>query len=100
MIDRFQGANRPALVAAVLRQSFVENQPPFADELINAGTLIEFKPGERLIIEDDGTNDLYLLAAGTVSVVAKGVEIRVLGSGSHVGEMSAIHPANPRSATS
>jgi predicted nucleotide-binding protein len=99
MIDRFQGANRPALVAAVRRQFFVQNQTPFAEELIQAGALLEFRPGETLFVQNDGTNDVYLLAAGTVQVAAHGVETRTLGANAHVGEMSAIHPANPRSAT-
>ena len=99
MIDRFQGANRPNLVASVLRQAFVQNKNEIAEALIAAGTLVEFQPGETLIVQNDGTNDAFLLAAGTVQVVANGVEIRTLGAGAHVGEMSAIHPANPRSAT-
>jgi predicted nucleotide-binding protein len=99
MIDRFQGPNRPNLVAAVLRVAFVQNKNEIAEELITAGELFEYKPGDNLIVQDDGTDHVYLLAAGTVQVLAKGVELRTLGAGDHVGEMSAIHAANPRSAT-
>jgi predicted nucleotide-binding protein len=99
MIDRFQGTNRPNLVAAVLRVAFVQNRNEIAEDLISAGELVPYKPGENLIVQDDGSNEVYILAAGTVQITAKGVEIRTLGACSHVGEMSAIHPANPRSAT-
>jgi predicted nucleotide-binding protein len=99
MIERFQGANRSALVEALLRQAFVQNNKDIAEEFITAGELLEFKPGEMLIVQDDDTNEVYPLVAGTVSVVANGVEIRTLTVGAHVGEMSAIDTANPRSAT-
>lgn len=99
MIDRFQGTNSGNLMAAVRRVPFVQNKQEIADELIAAGTLLEFKAGETLIIQNDGTTEVYLLVAGTVQVAAYGVETRTLGAHAHVGEMSAIHPANPRSAT-
>ncbi len=99
MIDRFQGANRPNLLAAVLRVAFVQNKNDIAEALIAVGTLLEFKPGETLIVQNDGTNDVFLIAAGTVQVKAHGIETRTLGADAHVGEMSAIHPSNPRSAT-
>jgi CRP/FNR family transcriptional regulator, cyclic AMP receptor protein len=100
MIERYQGPNRAALVAAILLQRFVQKNNEFAEELIAAGELREWQPGETLIKQDDTTqNDVYLLVAGIVIVTANGVEIRTLSTGNHVGEMSAIHPANPRSAT-
>jgi predicted nucleotide-binding protein len=99
MIDRFQGSNRPNLVAALLRVAFVQNKNEIAEDLMAAGVLLPFKPGETLIVQNDGTHDVFLLVAGTVQVTAHGVETRTLGAYAHVGEMSAIHPANPRSAT-
>jgi CRP/FNR family cyclic AMP-dependent transcriptional regulator len=99
MIDRFQGANSPNLVAAVLRVALVQNKSEIAEDLIASGTLVEYNPGDTLIVQNDGTNDVFLLAAGTVQVTAHGVETRTLGAHAHVGEMSAIHAANPRSAT-
>ena len=99
MIDRFQGANRPALVAAIRTQRFVQGNTAMAEALVHGGELLEFPDGTALITQDDGGNDVFLLVAGTVVVTVKGVEIRTLKSGDHVGEMSAIHSANPRSAT-
>ena len=96
MIERFQGANRPALVDAVLRQDFVRGNNQVAEELIAAGELLEYGSGEPLIVQDEPKNDVYLVVAGTVSVVANGVEVRTLSTGAHCGEMSAIDSANPR----
>ena len=86
-------------MSSILQQKFVQNDVSIANDLIQTGTLIEFQPGQQLIVQDDGSNDVFLLVAGTVSIAVNGVEVRTLFSGSHVGEMSAIHPANPRSAT-
>jgi predicted nucleotide-binding protein len=99
MIERFQGTNRPALVSNLLLQRFVQNRTEIVEDLITAGELIEFPSGEPLIVQNEGKNDVFLIVAGTVAVTANGVEIRTLGIGTHVGEMSAIDSANPRSAT-
>jgi predicted nucleotide-binding protein len=99
MIERFQGTNRPALVANLLLQRFVQNRTEIAEDLIVAGELVKFPSGEPLIVQNEGKNDVFLIVAGTVAVTANGVEIRTLGTGAHVGEMSAIDSANPRSAT-
>jgi CRP/FNR family cyclic AMP-dependent transcriptional regulator len=99
MIERFEGTNRPALVTALLLQRFLEYRTEIAEDLIAAGELLEFSGSEPLIVQDDGKNDVFLLVAGTVIVVINGVEIRRLKAGDHVGEMSAIDVANPRSAT-
>jgi CRP-like cAMP-binding protein len=71
MIERFQDENRPALVDAVLRQDFVRGNNEIAEELIAAGELLEYGSGEPLIVQDEPKNDVYLIVAGTVSVVAK-----------------------------
>jgi hypothetical protein len=57
MIERFQGVNRTALVDALLRQDFVQNNKAIAEEFITTGELLEFNPGETLIVQDDHTNE-------------------------------------------
>jgi CRP/FNR family transcriptional regulator, cyclic AMP receptor protein len=99
MIERFEGVNRPALVATVLSQRFVQNRKEIAEDLIVVGELVEFASGDTLVVQNDGKDDVFLIVAGGVAVTANGVEVRTLGAGTHVGEMSAIDPANPRSAT-
>jgi len=100
MIDRFQGAeNYPALASALLLLRFVQNRKDIVDDLIAAGELLEYPPNASLIVQNDFKSDVFLIVAGTVAVTANGVEIRTLKSGDHVGEMSAIDSANPRSAT-
>ena len=75
MIDRFQGVHSPNLAAAVLRQDFVQNKNEIAEALIAAGTLLEFQPGENLIVQNEETSDIFLLAAGNIQISAHGVEI-------------------------
>ena len=99
MIERFQGANRPALVSNLLLQRFVQSRREIAEDLIAAGELVEFASGDTLIVQGESKDDVILVVAGTVAVTANGVEIRTLNTGAHVGEMSAIDSANPRSAT-
>ena len=99
MIERFQGANRPRLISAVLLQRFVQNREEIAEDIVNSGDLIQFESGSVLIRQDESEDDVFLIVAGSVVVSAKNVEIRTLSVGSHVGEMSAIDSANPRSAT-
>jgi hypothetical protein len=55
---------------------------------------LEFQSGEKLIAEGAFDNDVYLIVAGTVSVVIKGNEVRTLAVGHHVGEMSAVEPSS------
>lgn len=98
MIERFQGDNRQALVDALMRQDFVRGNAAIVEDLIAAGELIEYS-STPLIIQNEAKNDVYLIVAGTVSIIANGVEVRTLSTGGHCGEMSAIDSANPRSAT-
>lgn len=100
MIERFQGAeNHSTLATALMLLRFVQNRSEIVEELITAGELLEFSTDEPLIIQNDGKNDVFLIVAGTVVVRVNGVEVRTLKSGDHVGEMSAIDSANPRSAS-
>jgi len=42
------------------------------------GELVEFQKLDKLIVEDGEDNDIYLLLAGSVSIVIKGIEYRSL----------------------
>ena len=99
MKERFEGANAPALIDGLKRQEFAHDDMEIVEALRSAGSLEEFKPGENLITEGGEDNDVFLILAGTVAVVIKGREIRILKAGQHVGEMAAIEPSQPRSAS-
>jgi CRP/FNR family transcriptional regulator, cyclic AMP receptor protein len=78
MKERFEGNGRPQLITALRRQGFAGGDVSVAEALCDAGALVEVKPGEDLIVQGRTDNEIYL---------------------QHVGEMAAIEPSLPRSAT-
>jgi predicted nucleotide-binding protein len=99
MKERFEGANRHNLIDALKRQEFVGGDGAIAEQMAAKGELVEFQKLDKLIVEDAEDNDIYLLLAGSVSIVIKGNEYRSRHAGQHVGEMAAIEPTLKRSAT-
>lgn len=100
MKERFEGSNHQALVDALLKQNLVGGSKDLVDAFVKVGELVEFADEAVLIKQgDDSSNEAYLIVAGTVTVAANGVEVRTLSAGDHVGEISAIEPSIPRSAT-
>jgi len=99
MKERFEGEGHSNLIDALLRQEFVAGDAGLADAMAMQGQLIEFQKGDKLITEGGEDNDIYLLVAGSVSIVIKGNEYTTRNAGQHVGEMAAIEPAQKRSAT-
>lgn len=99
MKERFEGDGKALLLEELARQEFAGGKAAIAKALDEGGMLVEFKPGDVLIAEGGEDNDVYLLVAGTVAVVIKGQEVRTLTAGDHVGELAAIAPAQPRSAS-
>jgi predicted nucleotide-binding protein len=99
MKERFLGDGHANLIESLKRQPFIEGSAEIAQAFSAAGSVEQFKPGETLIVEGGEDNDVYLLLAGTVSAVIKGQEVRTLKAGQHAGEMAAVEPGQPRSAT-
>jgi CRP/FNR family transcriptional regulator, cyclic AMP receptor protein len=99
MKERFEKDGRPQLIDALKRQEIVAGNAKLADAIIKRGELVEYKKGDKLIVEGGEDNDVYLLLTGSVAVVIKGNEINSRKAGQHVGEMAAIEPSQKRSAT-
>src|ERR1700687_4260831 len=98
MIERFEGSGRSNLIDALKRQEFVGGSEDLANAFRKHGKLLEFHKGHKLITEGGEDNDIYLLVAGSVSIVIKGNEYTTRKAGQHVGEMAAIEPSQKRSA--
>jgi CRP/FNR family cyclic AMP-dependent transcriptional regulator len=98
MKSRFEGIGNNNRIDALKRQEFVSGNIAIASALDKVGTVVEFDRDEALIVQNDADNDIYLLLAGSVLVVANGAEVGQRKAGQHVGEMSAIEPSLPRSA--
>ena len=103
MIKRFQGPDgRRCLIESLLRQTLVCNDRTLAEQLADAGELVQLEadsPGSEFISEMGHDNDLYLILAGHVSVRVKRREIATRVAGTHVGDMAMIEPSAPRSAS-
>lgn len=99
MKERFEGSNRPQLVAALKEQSFIQADPALAEEFANRGELVELAKGDDMIVQGASDNDVYLLLTGSVAIIVNGAQINLRRAGDHVGEMAAIEPSLPRSAT-
>ncbi|HEV2517192.1 MAG TPA: TIR domain-containing protein [Devosia sp.] len=99
MKERFEGDNRPQLIAALVRQEFCFGSQELASELADAGSLVEFQKGDILIDEGGEDTDMYFLIAGNTAVIIKGNHMSDRGAGQHVGDISAIEPSLRRAAT-
>jgi CRP/FNR family cyclic AMP-dependent transcriptional regulator len=97
--ERFEGDNRPQLVAALKRQEFVGSSADIAEALATHGALVEFQPGEKIIVQGGIDNDVYFLLAGVAGIIVNGAQIATRNAGQHIGEMAAIESSLPRSAT-
>lgn len=100
MIERFQGeAGRRRLVSALLEHRLVANRENLAELLVKKGELIEVAAGVAFINQGDDTNDVFFIIVGKVDVRVNGKLVASRFPGDHVGEMAAIEPTQPRSAT-
>ena len=98
--DRFQGdAGRRLLIEALKSQFIVRGQDSVADALASVATIEEFDPGQLLIRQGDGDNDLLLILGGRVVILVNGRQVAIRGPGQHVGEICAIDPISRRTAT-
>jgi CRP/FNR family transcriptional regulator, cyclic AMP receptor protein len=99
MKERFQGDGHLQLLSALRRQEFAGNKLEIAEALAAEGELVEVAVGQDLIVQNQTDDGVYLLVAGTVAVLVNGAQVATRTAGQHVGEMSAIEPSRPRSAT-
>src|SRR4051794_13080470 len=100
MKERFEGdAGRGLLLEALQRQDVVRYDGSLASALADGGLILQFEAGADIVRQDGADNDVYFLLAGKANVL---VNDRFVGSrteGTCIGEMAALDPAAPRSAT-
>ncbi len=100
MLNRFAGdSGRRLRVDAFRSQALVAGNNELAEKLADMAELVEVTLGSPIITQDDYTNDIFFILAGSFSVIVNGREVATRGSGDHVGEMGAIEPAQRRAAT-
>ena len=100
IVDRFTGPDgRRRLVESIRTQRIVGNLEEIAEKIVSAGTIEIFHSGDSLIEQNDGTNDIYFLVAGSVSIQINRRDVITRSPGQHVGEMAAIDVHALRSAS-
>jgi len=100
MIERFQGdEGRRRLVAALTEHRLIANRQELAERLVTMGELMEVPVGTSFINQGDQTSDVFFIIAGKVEIRVNGKAVANRFPGDHVGEMAAIEPSQPRSAS-
>lgn len=100
MLERLSGDKGARLrVEAFAGQKIVGGDKALALELSERAELVEFKVGAVAIEQEGADNDVFFLLAGSVSIVVNGREVQRRGPGDTFGEMAAIEPSLPRSAS-
>ncbi|WP_029001695.1 TIR domain-containing protein [Azohydromonas australica] len=95
--QRFE--SQSTLINALRAQKIVQGDTDVATAFANAGELVEFAPGQNLIVEGDSDRDMYFLLAGKVHVIVKDARLYPREKNVTVGEMSAINAEITRAAT-
>lgn len=100
MLHRFEGdAGKRLRVESLLGQKLVAGNRQLAEQMEERIQLRQLKPGELLIEQNASDNDVHLILAGSVDIIANGRRMRSRGPNEHVGEMAAIEPIQRRAAS-
>lgn len=98
MKDRFKDSN--LLVDTLLEQKIVQGSREIAEYIAKKGELVEFATNETVISQSNDDEGVYFIIAGKVSLCVHGNKFPYTrDAGISLGEMSAINPAQARSAT-
>ena len=105
--DRLLADSIHAPEFAPTMQAFAELRelPPFEGlgttslaELLEHGRWASLPPGIPLVTQGDASDHFYVIHSGQATVSVNGTDVRILGPGSHFGEIGLLS-SSPRSAT-
>ena len=100
IISRFRGQEgRDRLILALRQQIILHDNETLSIELADQAELLQFEPGEELIVQDSVDDEIYFILAGRLAIVVNGRKVAIRQSGQHVGEMALIDPSARRSAS-
>lgn len=97
MKTRFE--KRDALIEALRAQKIIQGDVEVATGIAEAGELIEFAPGQKLITQGAPDRDMHFILSGKASVIVNGSRLYPREKNWTVGEMSALNPEILRAAT-
>ncbi len=100
MKERFEGSNgKRRLLAALQSQKVSVGDDNIAAALAEVVEILEIQTGTSIITEGAHDNDAFFILAGTFAILVRGHEVATRAVNDCVGEMAAIDPSLPRSAT-
>jgi predicted nucleotide-binding protein len=100
MKQRFEGEDgKRRLVAALQSQKICAGDQMLGSMLAESVSVHQLETGQELIHEGASDNDIYFILVGAFLILVKGVKVASRGVFDCVGEMSAVNPSLPRSAT-
>lgn len=100
MIERFQGTDgNRRLIASLAEHRLLGANEEIASLLVAKGELLEVRVGETFINQGDHTTDVFFIVSGSAEIRVNNKVVATRHAGDYVGEMSAIEPVQPRSAT-
>lgn len=100
MKKRFEGSDgKRRLLAALQSQKVSVGDGNIAAALAEVVEIQEIQVGTSIIIEGAHDNDTFFILAGTFAILVRGHEVAIRTVNDCVGEMAAIDPSLPRSAT-
>lgn len=100
MKERFVGPNgRVLLIEALRKQDIIQHNDALASEIADVGILREYPPGSNIVTQSATDNSVFFLLAGESNLLVNERFFGTRSDGTCIGEMAAIDPAAPRSAT-
>ncbi|MGQ3231230.1 MAG: TIR domain-containing protein [Blastomonas fulva] len=86
-------------IEALLGQKIIRGDRAVAEAIADAGDLVTFAPGHKIMEQGESDRSAFFLLAGKGQIIVNGVRLYPREAGNTVGEMSAINPSIGRSAT-
>ena len=100
MLNRFKGeTGKRLLIKSFCSHKIVGGNYALAEKLTNVSELVEIQKGTSIIQQEDSTNDIFFIIAGSFSIIVNGRAVAERRAGEQVGEMGAIEPTQKRAAT-
>lgn len=90
---------RNRIRTTLLQNPAVGGEAAIADRLLSSGEVVRFRKGEKIIEQGAFGDEVYFLLFGDTDIIADGRKLTMRSVPNQVGEMSAIEPGQPRSAT-
>lgn len=87
------------LVDALMTQKLVGGKADLARKIAELSELVEVNSGTAIIEQGGSDNDAFLIISGSFGIFVNGRKVAVRHPNDHVGEMAAIEPLLPRSAS-